>query len=219
MRQLLLLVLLVPTLAVIPVSAQNGTILYANGLPCSDSCVDAWSISQGSAVSDTFFVNGNARVTGFEIYTWEFPGDKILTIQWAITSREFGGTIYGSGTVLARSDVVLFFNDYGFNVDRVTVSGLNVEVPGGISWITLQNGIDEQQFGVYWDQNSGVGCHSPGCPSSASDNQVGMIPSESFDIHGVYLDGGDKPASAPIPTSAVYGSVPAGLAALKRILL
>ena len=101
----------------------------------------------------------------------------------------------------------------------MTVSGLNVDVPSGTSWITLQNVFDEQHFPVYWDENSGSDCHWQGCPSMASDSQVGTIPSESFDIHGVHLGGGDNPSSGPEPTSAVWGSVLIGLAALKRILL
>lgn len=220
MRTLLVsIALLFPTLAAIPGSAQNGSVLYENGLFCPGYCHDAWQLNQGLAVSDTFFANGEARVTGFDIYTWEFPGDKVLSIQWAITSSEFGGTVYGSGNALARSDVELGLNEYGFEVDRVTVSGLNVIVPPGTSWITLENVFDEQHFPVYWDENSGIGCHSLGCPSMASENQVGTIPSESFDIHGVYMGGGDNPQGGPESTSAVWGSVLAGLAALRRVLL
>jgi uncharacterized repeat protein (TIGR03803 family) len=37
---------------------------------------------------------------------------------------------------------------------------------------------------VYWDENSGVGCESSGCPSLAQENSVGTIPSESFTILG-----------------------------------
>ena len=219
MRRLFPFLLLASVFAVTPTSAQNGSILYSNGLPCQGYCHDAWQINQGLAVSDTFFVNGDARVTGFDFYAWEFPGDKVLRVQWAITSAEFGGTVYGSGTALARSDVVLGLNEYGFDVDRVTVSGLHVDVPPGTSWITLQNAFDEQHFPVYWDEDSGIGCLSAGCPSMASENQVGTIPSESFAIHGVYLSGGDQPSSGPEPTAAVWGSVLAGLAALRRILL
>jgi len=220
MRTLLVAVaLLFPVLVVIPAFAQNGAVLYDNGLPCPSYCHDAWQINFGGAVSDTFFVNRNARVTGFDFYSWEPPGDRILRIQWAITSSEFGGTVYGSGTTLARSDVVLGINEYGFDVDQVTVSGLDVVVPAGTSWITLQNAVDEQRTLVAWDENSGIGCHALGCPSMASENQVGTIPSESFDIHGVYLGGDDNSSSGPGPTSAVWGSVLLGLAALKRILL
>ena len=106
MRTLLVsIALLFPLLSATPSSAQQGSLLYDNGLPCPFECHDAWPLNQGLAVSDTFVVNGNAQVTGFDIYTWEFPGDRVLSIQWAITSSEFGGTVYGSGTALARSDV------------------------------------------------------------------------------------------------------------------
>ena len=35
---------------------------------------------------------------------------------------------------------------------------------------------------MYWDENSGVGCQSPGCPSQAQENTLGTIPSEAFSL-------------------------------------
>ncbi len=221
MRTLLVsLALLFPTLAVIPSPAQNGGLLYDNGLPCPGYCHDAWPINDGYVVSDSFFVGTNSRVSGFDFYTWEIPGDRVMRVQWSITSSEFGGTTYGGGTVLVASDVVLGLNEYGYDVDRVSVTGLNVVVPAGTSWLNLQNVIDEDRYPVWWDENSGIDCHSLGCPSLASENEVGTIPSESFDIEGTHLAGAEDRSSEPERSSMLWSSVLAGLAAaLRRIVL
>ena len=48
----------------------------------------------------------------------------------------------------------------------------------------MQNAILPSGDPVYWDENSGVGCQSPGCPSQAQANTVGTIPSEAFTLLG-----------------------------------
>ena len=50
--------------------------------------------------------------------------------------------------------------------------------------MNLQNASVPSGDPVYWDENSGVGCESGGCPSQAYDNSVGTIPSESFTMDG-----------------------------------
>jgi len=35
---------------------------------------------------------------------------------------------------------------------------------------------------IYWDENSGTGCTSRGCPSTAYENTIGSIPSETFSL-------------------------------------
>jgi hypothetical protein len=206
------LVLVVPS-----ASAQNGNIVYNNGtLPCQGGCTDAWTISNGFVTSDTIFLTGNARVTGFDIWAWEYPMDRILRIQWSITSGENGGTVYGSGTALA-DDHGGQLNEYGFDVDKVTVTGLDVNLAGGTYWLNLSNAVTAQHNPAYWDENSGYDCHSPGCPSLASFSQVGTIPSETFDVRGLYQHGGDEESRAPKPkTLMVLASGLLGLAVTIR---
>jgi hypothetical protein len=184
-------------------SAQNGNIVYNNGmLPCQGGCTDAWTISNGMVTSDTIFLAGNARVTGFDIWTWEYPMDRVLRIQWSITSSENGGTVYGSGTALV-DDHGGQLNEYGFDVDKVTLAGLNVNLQRGTYWLNLTNAATAQHDPVYWDENSGYDCHSPGCPSLASYTQVGTIPSETFDVRGLYQPGNDEEGKAPKPGTLV----------------
>src|SRR5207245_6577277 len=46
----------------------------------------------------------------------------------------------------------------------------------GTYWINLQNASVNSGDPIYWDENSG--------PSSASENSIGTIPSESFTVFG-----------------------------------
>ena len=97
-------------LAVIPAS---GKVLYENGDYCYGGCIDAWTINMGHVVSDTFTLSANATVGGFDLWLWEFPGDKVLTVDWSITSQENGGAVYGSGTAHV-TDTFLYVNEFGY---------------------------------------------------------------------------------------------------------
>ena len=75
-------------------------------------------------------------------------------------------------------------NQYGYNIDKISASGLNLNLDTGTFWFNLQNASVPSGDPVYWDENSGVGCGSPGCPSQAQESSVGTIPSESFTMLG-----------------------------------
>jgi len=177
------LIMLCLALAAVP---ATGQVLYEDG-PVNGT-TDAWTINFGYIVSNTFTLTGSATVGGFDIYTWEYPGDKALTVDWSVTSGEFGGTTYGSGTA-SLSDQFLSENQYGFNIDKLTASNLNLNLGAGTYWLNLQNAVTEMGNPLYWDENSGAGCHSQGCPSEVSENDVGTIPPESFDVTGTYGTG------------------------------
>ena len=195
--------LLFLALLVTPASAQSGNILYNNGMfPCNGGCTDAWTISNGFVTSDTISLTANGTVTGFDIWAWEFPMDRVLRIQWSITSSENGGTVYGSGATLVL-DHGGQLNEYGYDVDKVTLTGIHVNLARGTYWLNLTNAVTTMHDPVYWDENSGYACTSPGCPSLASETQVGTIPSETFDVHGVYQHDGDQQSKAPKPGTLV----------------
>ncbi len=156
--------------------------------------VDAWTINFGYVVSDTF-VADNSTVTGFMIGVWEFPGDVMTGVQWSVTAEENFGTVYGSGTASGNNvtDQFISVNQYGYDIDKVTVTGLNLAVTSSTKyWLNLQNAVITTGDPVYWDENSGVGCNSPGCPSSSSDNSVGSLGAESFTVN-IGSGGGSTP--------------------------
>jgi len=190
-----LLILLCVAAAVVP--ASGGTI-YDNG-PANGS-VYAWTINFGYVVSDSFTVGAASTVFGVDFYVWAYPGDTALTVDWSITSAEFGGTSYGSGTASLTSTFISS-NQYGYDIDKLSASGLNVALGAGTYWLNLQNATTSFGDPLFWDENSG--------PSSASESAVGTIASEAFDIKGT--------GGVPEPSSIMlFGSGIVGLAGLLR---
>src|SRR5271166_589236 len=178
------LTILCLALAAVPAFAD-----YSNG--AINGTTDAWTINFGYIVSDTFTTGANdVGVSGFMFGTWEFPGDVLSSVDWSITTGENGGNVLGSGTASGKNvtDQFISTNQYGYDIDKITVSGLNVFQSGaGPYWLNLQNAAVPSGDPVYWDENSGVGCGGvngtgQGCPNSASESAVGTIPSEAFTI-------------------------------------
>jgi uncharacterized repeat protein (TIGR03803 family) len=166
--------------------SPQDNVIYENG-PVNGT-TDGWTINFGFVVSDTLFVPiGPSIITGFDFYAWEFPGDMLASLQWSITSSPNGGAVYGSGTVSGANLVDSFIstNQYGYNIDHISASGLNVTLTSsGTYWVNLFNAGVPSGNPVYWDENSGQGCQSQGCPSQAYENSLGTIPSEAFEITG-----------------------------------
>jgi hypothetical protein len=199
------LTLLCLALAAVPAWAD-----YDNG-PINGT-TDAWTINFGYVVSDTFTGNSNFPVYQFSFGVWEFPGDAMSSVDWSITSAENGGTTYGSGTA-SVNDQFISTNQYGYNIDVITVMGLDVPTNGGMTyWLNLQNAAVPSGDPVYWDENRGAGCSGAGCPSMASDSAIGTIPSEAFTIYDTETSG-----ITPEPGSIVLlGSGILGLAGVLR---
>ena len=204
-------------------SYDNGPIYGIDPRQCALCRTgDAWTINFGYIVSDTY-IAGGLRVTDFAFGVWEFPGDTMSSVGWSITSGENGGTVFGSGVASGSSlsDRFISTNHYGYNIDAITVTGLNVpEVSGTLYWLNLYNAAVPSGDPVFWDENSGVGCKGSGCPSSASESAVGTIASEAFTVYGGGCGGGcelQAGGGAPEPSSIMlFGSGILGLAGLLR---
>jgi len=152
-------------------SAQT---VYSNG-PINGN-TDAWDINFGFIQSDTFNVaNNGTSITGASFGMWLFPGDTLTSAELSITSGENGGTSYFNQTVnFTASDCKA--NDRGFNVCQENTSFNGPNLNSGTYWLNLQNASVPSGDPVYWDENSG--------PSSASNSEIGTIPSESFTVLG-----------------------------------
>ena len=179
---------------------------YDNG-PINGT-TDAWTINFGYVVSDTFTGDGNMDQQ-FYFGVWEFPGDTMSSVQWSITSGENSGTVYASGTASGGNltDTFISTNQYGYDIDVIMVSGLNLSTTSGtVYWLNLQNAAVPSGDPVYWDENSGAGCAGTGggknCPSQASESAVGTIPSEAFTVGG---QGTPEPNSCLLFASGILG--------------
>ena len=201
-----------PAVGQSPTSPRNRTgsglpdgVAYDNG-PANGTS-NAWAINFGYIVSDSFIASS---VSGFDIWVWEFPGDRVSAVDWSITSAPLGGTVYGSGTASGSNltDVFVSTNQFGYNIDKISVTGLIAPLSGGGTyWFNLANASVASGNPVYWDENSGAGCQSPGCPSQAVESALGTIPSEAFDIAGGGVDG---PWACKVPGDSAPAEPAAG---------
>ena len=200
----LFLLALCLTLAALPAMADT---IYSNG--ATNGNTDAWTINFGFIVSDTFNVASNGTtITGFTMADWLTMGDTLQSAELSITSGENGGTSYFDQTVnFTQSGCVS--NNYGYDVCNETASFSGPTLNSGTYWINLQNASSVDGQPVYWDENSG--------PSSASENSVGTIPSESFTVLGTSTTTTTTTGTVPEPSSILLlGSGLLGLAGMLR---
>jgi hypothetical protein len=191
-------------LIAVVVPTASAQVLYSNGPVNGET--DAFTINFGFAVSDTFTLSQSSQVTGLSFNTWIFPGDVLDSVGISITSQEDGGTVYFNQQVNTTQGTC-FDNSLGFTVCQETASFNAGNLAGGTYWLNLQNAVVNTGDPAFWDENSGVGCNSPGCPSLASDSTIGTIPSESFTVLGTTSGTSSvpEPGSLALVASGVLG--------------
>lgn len=183
-----LLSLFVLCLVAAPAVAQND--LYDNG-PTNGTAF-AWTINNNFVESDTFTLSEASTINGLNFAAWLTPGDILQSADVSITSNEFGGTSYFNQTVsFTQSGCSLNGSDYFVCNESGTFAGVSLNA--GTYWLSLQNAVVPSGDPVYWDENEG--------PSSASNNEVGTIPSESFTVLGSVSGTTSSSGTVPEPSS------------------
>lgn len=198
-------------LMAIPVAAQN--IIYENG-PVDGQTL-AWTINFGFVVSDSFTVaNGNGNIGGMDFWAWLIPGDTITTVEIQIGNQSLGNNLMDLTVGVSSSNC--FLNQYDYNVCMESATFSGPSLSNGTYWVSLGNAVVPSGDPAYWDENNGVGCQSPGCPSGAVENVGdGTLPSESFTILGQSTTTGT--GSTPEPgTLVLIASGALGLAGILR---
>jgi hypothetical protein len=176
--KLLIVVLILLLLTVVAIPAMAGNI-YDNG-PVNGE-VDAFTINFGFSITDSFTVsNGNGNIGGMNFYAWLDPGDTLESIEIQIGNQPFGNNLMDLTAQTTQSNC--FLNNFSFNVCQESTTFAGPSLSNGNYWVTLQNGVVTSGDPVYWDENSGIGCQSPGCPSTAQNNSFEGIPSEAFTL-------------------------------------
>ena len=158
-------------------ASPQDQILYDNG-PYNGT-TDAWVINFGFSVSDSF--TGSGSVNGLHFVYWDAStSDLLTTVDIQIGSTSFGGS---PQTLTGVTNTFLGMNQFGYALYQADYSFSGTQSG---SYVTLSNACTTSGCSVsnpiYWDENSGVGCTSQGCPSTAYENTLGSIPSETFTL-------------------------------------
>jgi hypothetical protein len=204
------------------VQCQASSILYTNG-PVNGQ-LNSFAINGGLATSNSFLLTGSADASGVTFVTWrDVNGDVISSVDWAITSTDFGGTTFGSGTA-SLAETFLFNNTVGVSIFSDTFSLPDLALPAGTYWLQLGNAVVKNSVGtvvnapVFWDENNGPSAafqQSGGVriTSNANADLPNTTGSETFSITGTFQSATPEPASglltlAGFAAAAIFGKRP-----------
>jgi hypothetical protein len=193
--------LLVAALGLISNKAKADTVVYDNG-PINGT-INAWNISNGFTVTDSFTVAGPVNLTSAKIGLWVF--DAPISVDWSVGTSAFGSEIASGTAALSNTD--LGTNGYSYSLFD-SVFAINGLLTGGTYYFSLQNAVATNEDSVFWDQNNG--------PSLAFQTSTGQLEdSQAFTLYGKSTN--SVPDSSA--TVALLGGALTGLAFIRRRLM
>jgi hypothetical protein len=109
-------VLALAGLAALPASAG---VVYNNdfgGVTSGDNFAeDAFTINLSFSVTNSFVLASNTNLTGANFALWANSGDTLSSVNWYITTAEFGGTTLASGTA-SPVGTTIETNSFGYTI-------------------------------------------------------------------------------------------------------
>jgi hypothetical protein len=186
-----LLALLTIVCLMLAVAPALAGVVYSNGF--SDGNTAAWPINFGFSVSDSIPPGGDSSAMALQFLYWDpVPGDVLTTVDVQFGRDPFTGTV--------NTHNVVFNNDFGRNQHgyELYLGTVLISPDEGIgNFLTLSNACTTSGCSttpIFWDEDSG--------PSTAYENVVGSIPSESF-----ILLSSPEPSSILLLGSGILGIV------------
>jgi hypothetical protein len=116
--------------------AQAG-IVYTNG-PI-DGTIDAWAVSSGFAVTNSFDVTSSTNLLTAQVGLWVNPGDQPTSLDWSVGTSDFGTDVRAGSATLQTQ--YLFTNGFGADVYLATFALSGSLSAGTTYWLTLSDGV------------------------------------------------------------------------------
>jgi hypothetical protein len=156
--------------------AAMADIVYSDG-PFNGT-KDAWLISGGYMVSDSFTLSQAATVTSADFLVWDFQSEGTLnTVQWSITSDILGGTTFGGSQTGALTGTPDGINEFGYKLTSENFSTGSLNLGPGTYWLNLDVLSPSGSVDLYWDENDGP---SQSYSSNVNGSTQGFITPANF---------------------------------------
>ena len=158
---------------ILPLCSQADIVEYSNG--SISGSTNGWSISAGTAVSNSFIISNTSTLSSASFGTWAQLGVTPDQIDWSIGTTAFGSEI-SSGTSSATNTLISTHQAGNVFQSTMAISG---SLTPGTYYFTLQNASSNSAgYPIYWDQNSGAST-----AYSKTGSTTSSIGSESFTLY------------------------------------
>jgi len=170
-------------------SSMEGQVLYSNGP--DTGTIGAWPVNFGQSVSNSFTLEADSIVTDVVSSIWAADDrNPPQTAKWEITTEPFGGEVLASGGSILG--LITYTDGRLYTRWTMEIQNMNARLPCGTYYLQVYDVITAWRTWAFWGESNGIGCTSPGCPSTAYfdpalANGYGLtrpIGSEAFEIIG-----------------------------------